>query len=566
MNQTQMRQCVCAGILLSLAAPGLTTMACDDDDSCPMTSEKELLQSSGHVRAKIAEADAEEGNSKIFFIYSKVDPTKCFDIPGNKAVNGKQLQVYDCNWSPAQQFTYNPSDSTIRPTKHSNMCLDGSIPEGEVAKVGYSAILWECWGGDTQKWDIKADTKSVGTTYIMPKNSGLCVGDKKKMYDKGNPLTLTECTEDQVQTLPGFFPGFSLHKSMTSMCIDIPSQDIKNGAKMQIWDCNDSPAQKWYYWKTDGSIRPTKNLDYCLDSGSKQQEGDPLLLWKCNEKDWQKWTLPAGVDSSLSLGFANLKLEKKDLCVADATKKYSKSASLTMQKCSEDYLLSAPGVLGIDINPLAATSTCLDISENKLVKGQMVIAWKCHANEGDLPSDNQNFFLNTQDHSIRSAAEPNLCFDVVENKVVEGQGVQVWTCNAGPNQQFEVEGNEIKVKGTDLCVADPKHEYADGAAMKLTQCTTPKSKNKIASFKIKGQEKMLATWMTPNKFKKPQCADGEVAWNCNEVGHGPRISCPKEWPYMCNNPNQCSGNTASKKKDRCCSESKEQCDGGLRPF
>jgi len=36
--------------------------------------------------------------------------------------------------------------------------------------------------------DIKADTKSVGTTYIMPKNSGLCVGDKKKMYDKGNPL------------------------------------------------------------------------------------------------------------------------------------------------------------------------------------------------------------------------------------------------------------------------------------------------------------------------------------------------------------------------------------------
>lgn len=537
--------------------------SCADDDSCDVTPEKELLQSSGHVRAKMVEAD--EGNNKIFFIYSSVDSTKCFDIPGNDAKNGKQLQIWDCNWGAAQQFYYSPSDSTIRPTKHKNMCMDGNIPKGKPAKEGNKVILWSCWGGDTQKWSVVADTKSTGLVYIMPKSGGFCAGDATGMYDKKNLVTLTKCKRDQIQTLPGFFPGFSIYKSMTAMCVDIPKAKFENGAKLQVWECNKSPAQSWFYWTTDQSIRPTGNLDYCLDATKPGKEGNQLLLWKCNQGDWQKWKFPAG-DSSLSNGFANLKMAKKDLCVADATKKYAKGNLLTMEKCSKDYLLAAPGALGIDIHPLADTSSCLDIDANKLVKGQKIIAWKCHANEGDLPSDNQNFIFDTADDTIRSTAQPDLCFDCADNKVEEGTSVQLWTCNKGANQKFVVEANEIKVKDTDLCVADPKHEYEQGAAMKLTKCTAPKSKNQVPSFKVKGLKGMGATWMKPNKFDRPQCADGEVAWNCNEVGHGPRISCPKAWPYMCNDPNQCSGDTASKKKDRCCSPDKESCEGGPRPF
>jgi len=542
-------------------------MTSADDDNCDVATEKELLQSTGHVRVKMVAA--EEGNTerniKTFFIYSTVNMSKCFDIPANDASNGKQLQIWDCNWGDAQHFQYNPSDSTIRPTKHSNMCMDGSIPKGGPAEVGSAVILWECWGGDTQKWEMVADTKAVGYVFIKPKSWGLCVGDAKQTYDNSNPLTLQKCTQDTVQNLPGFYPGFSFYKSMTANCIDIPEAKIENGVKLQIWTCNDSPAQLWYYSKIDGSIRPTANLDYCLDAGSSLKQGDPLLLWECNEGDWQKWKFPAE-DSDLSLGFANLKLEKHDLCVADATKKYTESAPLTMEKCSKDYLLAAPGVLGIEINPLAADSICLDIEANKIEKGQKIIAYKCHAKVGDLPVDNQNFFVNTVDHSIRSTAQPNLCFDVVDAKMVEGQHVQLWDCNQQPNQQFVMGANEIQAKGTDLCVADPKHEYALRANMALTKCIAPESKAQIASFKVKGLENMNATWREPNDFPKPQCADGEIAWNCNEVGHGPRISCPKSWPYMCNNPNQCSGDTASEKKDRCCSESKEKCKGGLRPL
>jgi len=525
----------------------------------------ELLQSSGHVRAKMVEA--EEGSSKTFFIYTKVNSSKCFDIPGNDASNGKQLWIWDCNWGDAQKFTYNPSDSTIRPTKHSGMCLDGSIPKGGPATAGLSVILWSCWGGETQQWEVVADTKSLNYAYIRPKkNLGLCAGDKTGTYDKKNLLTLEECTEDYVQILPGVFPGFSIHKSQKSVCVDIPGGHIQNGAEMQIWDCNDSPAQTWWYSPIDSSIRPTANLDMCLDAGNDQKQGNKLILWECNQGDWQKWKFPAEDDADLSLGFANLKLKKKDLCVADATKEYTKEKKLTMEKCSKDYLLSAPGVLGIDINPLADTSICLDIFQNKIEKGQKIIAWKCHAQVGNLPTDNQNFFVNTVDHSIRSTAQPNLCLDVTGNEMVEGTDVQLWDCNQGPNQQFIVDDNEIQAKGTDLCVADPKHEYAHGANMTLVKCTASKSKEKVASFKVKGLANMNVTWAVPNKFKKPQCADGEIAWNCNEVGHGPRISCPEEWPLMCNNPNQCSGDTASEKKDRCCSKKESECEGGLRPF
>jgi len=124
-------------------------------------------------------------------------------------------------------------------------------------------------------------------------------------------LTLEECTEDSVQILPGVFPGFSIHKSQKPVCVDIPGGHIQNGAEMQIWDCNDSPAQTWWYSKIDSSIRPTANLDMCLDAGNDQKQGNKLILWECNQGDWQKWKFPAEDDADLSLGFANLKLEKK---------------------------------------------------------------------------------------------------------------------------------------------------------------------------------------------------------------------------------------------------------------
>lgn len=66
-------------------------------------------------------------------------------------------------------------------------------------------------------------------------------------------------------------------------CVDIPNGDIKNGAKLQMWDCNGSDAQKFEYEEDSGVFRSTKNPNFCWDiPGGNTANGSQLQLWECN--------------------------------------------------------------------------------------------------------------------------------------------------------------------------------------------------------------------------------------------------------------------------------------------
>lgn len=561
-----MRQCIWFGILASFPLCALAKSSSIVDDECHATQEKELLQSTGKVNNKM-EAVEERGSG--FGIHPTKDFSKCFDIPDNNAVNTAQLQIWDCNGSPAQQFAYNADDNTLRPSGHYSMCVDAAIPQGGVPQAGAKIILYQCWGGQNQQWTMVPAMRAQGYAYFVSKNfPGLCISSP---YENSAKLELEVCKDTgslvaipagASQFFPGVFPGFPIQPKVNSkMCFDIPDANFANGNKLQIWDCNGSPAQSYYYNKADSTIRPKAAVTKCLDATSKPAAGAAVLLYDCNNEKWQKWTL---TEDSMSQGYTSVKLQYYDLCAADAKKTYEKSAPLTVEECTDESKTGLPGVVGMSIYPLIESSVCLTMSGGKVQKESKVVMYTC-ANKEGLPFDSQNWQYWPVDNSIRSTVDTSLCLDVWGGKAEEGQFLQLYPCHGKENQQFVMGDNELKIKSQDLCVADPKHEYSSGTVVELIKCTAPESKQKIHSFKVPGLEGMGVTWLKPNDFEKPQCSDGEIAWNCNEVGHGPRISCPKEWPYMCNDPNQCSGDTASEKKDRCCSKDKATCEGGPRP-
>jgi len=76
-------------------------------------------------------------------------------------------------------------------------------------------------------------------------------------------------------------------------CLDADLNRINNdGAKIQLWDCNGSNQQKWY-WGAGNTIRSGFN-GKCLDADANSGgvNGTKVQLWSCNgtaQQRWSKW-------------------------------------------------------------------------------------------------------------------------------------------------------------------------------------------------------------------------------------------------------------------------------------
>lgn len=113
----------------------------------------------------------------------------CLDDPGNKQTAGDLIQLYTCNNSAAQTWAVN-TNGTI--TSTSGLCLAASA--GGTTN-GTQIILWTCDNGPEQQWHLD----SVGELW--------------------NP--------------------------QATRCIDDPNGSIATSTKLQLYDCNFSPAQNW---------------------------------------------------------------------------------------------------------------------------------------------------------------------------------------------------------------------------------------------------------------------------------------------------------------------------------
>jgi hypothetical protein len=71
-------------------------------------------------------------------------------------------------------------------------------------------------------------------------------------------------------------------------CIDVENRKLSDGTNPVIWDCNAGDNQIFAYNRTDKSIRPNLNKNFCLDIGSGNP-GDLVKWWGCNGTQPQKF-------------------------------------------------------------------------------------------------------------------------------------------------------------------------------------------------------------------------------------------------------------------------------------
>ncbi|MEV0399647.1 ricin-type beta-trefoil lectin domain protein [Actinoallomurus sp. NPDC050550] len=112
---------------------------------------------------------------------------KCLDDDRNAGDNGTHAQLWDCNRTGAQVWTWAGGTLT-----HNGKCLDVA---GEEVANGTLAQLWDCNGGAHQQWSPQPD----GT----------------------------------------------LKNVLSGRCLDDPEWKTVNGTQLEIWDCNGGANQKW---------------------------------------------------------------------------------------------------------------------------------------------------------------------------------------------------------------------------------------------------------------------------------------------------------------------------------
>jgi hypothetical protein len=113
---------------------------------------------------------------------------RCIDVPSSNATDGNRLQIWDCNGTGAQRWTFG-TDGTVRAL---GKCMD--VSGGSTAN-GAAVQLWTCNGTGAQRFTLNG------------------AGD--------------------------------LVNLQANKCVDVANVSTANGAKLQTWTCTGASNQKW---------------------------------------------------------------------------------------------------------------------------------------------------------------------------------------------------------------------------------------------------------------------------------------------------------------------------------
>jgi hypothetical protein len=114
---------------------------------------------------------------------------KCVDDNGGSTANGTKVQLWDCNGSAAQVWTWSNGVLTFGA---GGKCMDVT---GQGTGNGTLVELWDCNGGTNQQWSPQANGSLKGV--------------------------------------------------QSGRCLDDPGANLTNGTQLIIWDCNGGTNQKW---------------------------------------------------------------------------------------------------------------------------------------------------------------------------------------------------------------------------------------------------------------------------------------------------------------------------------
>jgi hypothetical protein len=114
---------------------------------------------------------------------------KCLDDHGSVTTNGNKIDIWTCNGTAAQKWTYN-SNSTLS-------VLGGCLSDKYYTGAGTKLVLWSCIGNRNEQWRHKSNGE-----YVLATN-GLCLTDPSGSATNGTQVEIRACHDYRDQRWSG---------------------------------------------------------------------------------------------------------------------------------------------------------------------------------------------------------------------------------------------------------------------------------------------------------------------------------------------------------------------------
>ncbi len=235
----------------------------------------------------------------IYEISPSYTGSVAFDVEGASYASGANVQLYDKNGSLAQKFQVKHAEGvdgviTIQSALSGNYLADTEDNVAVIAGDGTAPnTQWKCSlisGGHRE-------LENLGTGKVLDvKGGGSYSGCNVWTYERNN--TSAQCFDFKSAKLVKSGSCFVLTNALGGKAIDVASGSTANGAAVQLYDRNDSDAQKWVFtdvgdgYYTLRRVGSRSGLD-ATDFGSAN--GTPLQIWTLSGNTAERFKLiPSG--------------------------------------------------------------------------------------------------------------------------------------------------------------------------------------------------------------------------------------------------------------------------------
>lgn len=174
---------------------------------------------------------------------------------------------------------------------------NGAVPNGA------SLDQWASW----VEANFRSNWHPIGTASMMSKELGGSVDSNNKVYGVNNlrvvdasilPFQvsshlmsvlygLAERAADIIKAAhpPSVNPpptgGVAIHPNgNTAKCLDVVGGNFADGTPVDIYDCNETNAQRWTISKGSTAVQ-VQGTNYCLDTGLNPGNGVKMKIWTC---------------------------------------------------------------------------------------------------------------------------------------------------------------------------------------------------------------------------------------------------------------------------------------------
>ena len=261
----------------------------------------------------ISEKTIQDG---LYTIKTKINEKYVIDVCNGSENNEANIQLYESNGTNAQKFYVTYLDDKYYEIKAANSEKVIDVSNGGKT-AGTNVWQYESNGTDAQKWIIKKNSDNtysiiskLNNLYIDVLDSKAKNGQNIQMNSSSNStnqkFVFEKTEEDNRESKRTISDGLYTIKSKINenYVIDVCNGSNKNEANIQLYESNDTNAQKFYIRYLEDKFYEIKsaNSGKVLDvSNGGKSAGTNIWQYESNGTDAQKWIIKKNLDNTYSI-------------------------------------------------------------------------------------------------------------------------------------------------------------------------------------------------------------------------------------------------------------------------